>query len=93
MDEADKKGLTLDLEELSRRLETPVVAAAARSGRGLEELLDAVEVVCGKKAQARRRRTSAHLDAAPGGSAPGCWTGIPVYGKHYWTGRGNRGTT
>ena len=54
MDEAKKKGLALDLEELSRRLGTPVVAAAARSGRGLDGLLDAVETACSGHAQVRR---------------------------------------
>ena len=47
MDEAEKKKLTLDLELLEKRLKVPVVGAAARSGRGLTELMDAVEAVCG----------------------------------------------
>lgn len=38
LDEAEKKGLQVDLERLSARLCCPVVGAAARSGRGLEEL-------------------------------------------------------
>ena len=39
MDEARRKGVELDLEKLSERLGVPVVAAAARNGEGLEELL------------------------------------------------------
>lgn len=38
MDEAAKKGISIDLEQLRRRLAAPVVATAARSGRGLTEL-------------------------------------------------------
>lgn len=39
MDEARRKGVEVDLERLSERLGVPVVAASARSGEGLEELL------------------------------------------------------
>lgn len=53
LDEAKKKGLQVDLEGLSQRLGAPVVGAAARSGKGLSQLLQAVETEC--------RRT----DAAP----------------------------
>lgn len=42
MDEARKKNISLDLPTLSRRLGVPVVGAAARSGEGLEEMMDAV---------------------------------------------------
>lgn len=43
LDEAEKKGVHVDLERLARRLDAPVVGTAARSGQGLEELKDAVE--------------------------------------------------
>ena len=39
MDEARRKGVSVDLEVLSQRLGAPVVAATARSGAGLDELL------------------------------------------------------
>ena len=42
LDEAKKKRLTLDLSALSRKLGIPVVGASARSGRGLQELMEAV---------------------------------------------------
>lgn len=42
MDEAAKKGIMVDLEQLRRRLAAPVVAAAARSGRGLAELREEI---------------------------------------------------
>jgi len=45
LDEARKKGVTVDLAELSRRLGVPVVGTAAGRGQGLEELMDAVAAV------------------------------------------------
>ena len=41
MDEAAKRGVRVDLEELSARLGVPVVGTAAGRGEGLEALLDA----------------------------------------------------
>lgn len=55
MDEARRRGVTVDLSRLSRLLGVPVVPAAARQGQGLEELLRTVD------RQAREPR---------GGSAP-----------------------
>jgi ferrous iron transport protein B len=49
MDEAERKGIRIDLEKLSRLLGVPVVGTSARSGRGLDELKDAVRgVACGE---------------------------------------------
>lgn len=42
MDEAEKKGIRVDTEALSRRLGVPVIPTAAGRGRGLEELRAAV---------------------------------------------------
>ena len=42
MDEARKKGVTVDTEALSRALAVPVVTTAARSGQGLDTLRTAV---------------------------------------------------
>ena len=42
MDEARKKGVTVDTEALSRALAAPVVTTAARSGEGLDALRTAV---------------------------------------------------
>ena len=56
-DEARRKGITVDAEELANILGTPVVCTAAGRGRGLDELLQAVcqtlngsepKKVCGK---------------------------------------------
>ncbi|MCI8594123.1 MAG: ferrous iron transporter B [Oscillospiraceae bacterium] len=42
LDEAARKGITVDLPLLSRKLGVPVVGAAAGQGQGLEELMDVV---------------------------------------------------
>ncbi|MGN0507222.1 MAG: ferrous iron transporter B [Lachnospiraceae bacterium] len=46
MDEAEKKGILVNLKLLSERLHVPVVGTSARSRKGLTELLEAVEAVC-----------------------------------------------
>lgn len=46
LDEAKRKGIQVDLAELSRRLSIPVVGTSARSGKGLDELMEKVEAVC-----------------------------------------------
>ena len=45
MDEAGKKGISIDVRTISEKLGVPVVAAAARSGEGLAELMKAVDAV------------------------------------------------
>ncbi len=52
MDEAKKKKIRIDCQKLSENLGVPVVAASARSGKGLSELMDAVEAVCDRDAAA-----------------------------------------
>ena len=42
MDEAKKKHISIDLDMLSKQLGIPVVGAAARSGKGLKALMEAV---------------------------------------------------
>lgn len=50
LDEARKKKINIDLNELSLRLGVPVVGTSARSGEGLEDLMHEVkEVSFGKK--------------------------------------------
>ena len=48
LDEARRKGVAVDLPQLSRLLGVPVVGTAAREGQGLEELLDQVERLCAR---------------------------------------------
>ena len=45
MDEAKKRGIAVDIEELQQQLGVPVVAASARSRRGLRRLMAALESV------------------------------------------------
>lgn len=40
MDEARKKGIEINLEELSKRLDVPVVSTVGRTGKGIHELLE-----------------------------------------------------
>lgn len=40
MDEAKRKGISIDLEAVSKELGVPVIPAAARSGKGLDELME-----------------------------------------------------
>ena len=46
IDEAEKKKIHIDLDELSLQLGVPVVATNARLGKGMEELKKAVQEVC-----------------------------------------------
>jgi ferrous iron transport protein B len=45
MDEARRRKIRIDLEELSRRLGVPVAGTSARSGKGLGKLMDEVQAV------------------------------------------------
>lgn len=45
MDEAKKKKIAIDLKGLSKELGVPVVGAAARSGKGLDEMMRALETL------------------------------------------------
>ncbi len=56
MDEARRKGLTVDVRRLARDLGVPVVATAARSGEGLEELNRVVADVATGSYRCRPRR-------------------------------------
>ena len=66
MDEAARKGVEVDLEELSRRLGVPVVGTAAGRGEGLDALLDAVEQVLEKEPVARTPRYLPPIERALG---------------------------
>ena len=56
IDEARRKGLTVDVRRLARDLGVPVVATAARSGEGLEELNRVVAEVATGTYRCRPRR-------------------------------------
>ena len=46
MDEAAKKGITVDTNELEKRLGVPVVATSARSRKGLHALSEQIQRIC-----------------------------------------------
>lgn len=48
LDEAKRKKIKVDLKELSRQLGVPVIGTSARSGEGLQELMDVVYEVANK---------------------------------------------
>ncbi len=49
LDEAEKRGIRVDPDTLSRKLGIPVVGTVAGQGKGLGQLMAAVEDTCGKK--------------------------------------------
>lgn len=52
MDEAKRKKINIDLDELSSQLGVPVIGTSARSGKGLDALMDAVYKVTDEKVHA-----------------------------------------
>ncbi|MDR1914084.1 MAG: ferrous iron transport protein B, partial [Clostridiales bacterium] len=46
MDEAQKKGISINLKKLSNRLGVPIIGTNATSGNGIYELMTAVDEVC-----------------------------------------------
>lgn len=52
MDEAEKKHIRIDLNELESRLGVPVVGTAARNGIGLEGVYRAIKKIAGRKEKA-----------------------------------------
>lgn len=62
MDEARRHGLSIDVEGLSRRLGVPVIAASARSGQGIAELLRALDDVATGQIVCRPHRVKRHAN-------------------------------
>lgn len=56
LDEAEKRGVQVDLEKLSAHLGVPVVGTAAGQGLGLGKLMAAVERVCAAPQEAEKGR-------------------------------------
>ncbi len=57
IDLAHRRGLSFDLEKMSRAIGAPVIAIAARSGKGIDRLLAALPQVCAE-GEARPRETN-----------------------------------
>jgi ferrous iron transport protein B len=66
MDEARRKAIEVDVRALARDLGVPVVAAAARNGEGLGDILGAVRDIVGDQVVVRPKRVQAQpaLEAA-----------------------------
>lgn len=60
MDEAARKGIQVDIQRLTSDLGVPVIPAVARTGQGLDELLDTIEGII-----SRRISTSPKVPAPP----------------------------
>lgn len=58
MDEAKKKKIQIDLDMLSSRLGIPVVGTSARSGHGLDRLMDAVTALTDRSIEAKPLRVT-----------------------------------
>lgn len=84
IDEAARHGVRVDAEELSRRLGVPVVPTAARFGRGIPELIDAIDAVARGRIRPRPVHFT-HTDAqlrqivhAVGDRIAADWPGVPA---------------
>jgi len=55
LDEAEKKGIFIDLKLLSRKLGIPVVGTNAQNGSGIKELIKTIDAVASDKKQAQQR--------------------------------------
>lgn len=61
MDEARRKKISIDLEGLSRELGVPVIGTSARSGKGLDNLMDAVYELVFRNASSLQESAAACL--------------------------------
>lgn len=68
MDEAAKKGIVVNLALLSERLHIPVVGTSARSKKGLDELMDAVENITDLKGADTAAPQESTVQSSPTGS-------------------------
>lgn len=64
MDEAERKGIEIDHERLSRDLGIPVVPTVARTGEGIPALIEAVAGVASGAIATRPHRIGAHGETA-----------------------------
>ena len=64
MDEAEKKGISVDIDALQKELGVPVIPMAARSGKGFDALKEAVDAVCAETKPPRRIRYAPRIEIA-----------------------------
>jgi ferrous iron transport protein B len=83
MDEARRHGIGVDISGLSARLGVPVIAATARRGEGLPELLEAIDGVSTGRVATRPYRIPTHAPAVEAALADlvprieAAWPGLP----------------
>lgn len=81
MDEAEKKGLSIDLKLLEKRLGVPVIGMAARSGRGLDQIFPALRKVMKNDAKPLSISYQKEIESAVSTLAPElehiCGEGLP----------------
>ena len=64
MDEAKKKGVRVDLSRLSAELGVPAVGTSARSGKGLDSLMEGVQAVLPRDPEPKRIRYLPAMESA-----------------------------
>ncbi len=87
LDEAERHGIALDLPALERELGVPVVGTAARSGRGVRELVAAIHGVASGALRTRPFRSARYpgeVEAALGQLVPAIEAGFPVVPNARW---------
>lgn len=60
LDEAEKRGISIDIPALRKKLGVPVVGTSARSGNGLKELMEEVESLCSGRLSLTPHKISYH---------------------------------
>ncbi len=87
MDESKKKGVRVDLSRLSAELGVPAVGTSARSGKGLDSLIEGVQAVLPRDPEPKRIRYLPAMESALeilepvlqtklGGRLPARWTAL-----------------
>ncbi len=84
MDEAKKKNINIDLQKLSARLGIPVVGTNARSGRGLDQLMETVRSLTEIKASPLAITYDEEIETAVSILAPAVKDEIKGYVSSRW---------
>lgn len=94
LDEAKKKGISIDIEKLSEMLGIPVVGVTARDEEGLDRLMDTVQKVIddppksaylpvySRKLEEEISRVSAGIEAYTAGRLPLRWTALRLIDRN-----------
>ena len=94
LDEAEKKGISIDTQRLSEILGIPVVGVTARDEKGLDQLMDAVQQVIenppdsaylpsySRQLEEEISRVAAKLEPFTAGRLPARWTAIKLIDRN-----------